>query len=204
MRVSIIGVEEGSETFTLRLSKPSDAVISDGEATVTIKNTDALPKEWTARFGRTVASQVVDAIGERDDGGGESRITIAGRTLNLDGESVEEELERDETLSFFDDEGPWINTGEDTEFTAKDALVRTSFQFICGGGTSASTRERRDDGSASRSRPRPCGEEPGRSRSNCGGSRPRVASPTTGSVKPRAVSTRSRATASDCVKAGGC
>ena len=57
--------DEGSETMTLRLSNPSGARIADGEATGTIENSDAIPKAWIARFGRTVADQVLDAVDAR-------------------------------------------------------------------------------------------------------------------------------------------
>ena len=54
--------DEGSETLTFTLSNPVGAALGDGEATGTIRNTDAMPQAWIARFGRTVAEQVVDAV----------------------------------------------------------------------------------------------------------------------------------------------
>ena len=57
--------DEGEETLTLRLSNAAGARIADGEATGTIHDRDPLPKEWLARFGRTVAGQAVDAVGTR-------------------------------------------------------------------------------------------------------------------------------------------
>ena len=39
--------------------------ITDGEATGTISNSDPLPRAWLARFGRTVADQVLDAVAGR-------------------------------------------------------------------------------------------------------------------------------------------
>ena len=57
--------DEGEETLTLSLSNATGARIEDGEATGTIQDHDPLPKEWLARFGRTVAGQVVDAVGTR-------------------------------------------------------------------------------------------------------------------------------------------
>ena len=62
-------VDEGEETFMLRLSAASGAVIADGEATGTIVNSDPLSKAWMARFGRSVATHVLDAVGERLQGG---------------------------------------------------------------------------------------------------------------------------------------
>ena len=57
--------DEGSETLTLRLSSAEGANIADGEATGTITNSDAIPKAWLARFGRTVTGQVLDAVEAR-------------------------------------------------------------------------------------------------------------------------------------------
>ena len=75
--------DEGDETFTLRLSNATGARIGDGEATGTIVNTDPMPRAWLARFGRTVAEQVVDAVGARlaAPRGGGAQARIAGQEL---------------------------------------------------------------------------------------------------------------------------
>ena len=52
---------EGSETMTLTLSGPDGATIADATATGTISNTGPIPQAWIARFGRTVAEQVLEA-----------------------------------------------------------------------------------------------------------------------------------------------
>ena len=52
---------DDGETMTLTLSAPYGAVLADATATGTISNTDAMPQAWIARFGRTVADQVIDA-----------------------------------------------------------------------------------------------------------------------------------------------
>ena len=57
--------DEGEETLTLSLTNAVGARIEDGEATGTIQDQDPLPQAWLARFGRTVAGQVVDAVGTR-------------------------------------------------------------------------------------------------------------------------------------------
>ena len=54
--------DEGSETMTLTLSAPFGATITDSAATGTISNTGAIPQAWIARFGRTVADQVLEAV----------------------------------------------------------------------------------------------------------------------------------------------
>ena len=56
--------DEGEETFTLTLSNPrgGNAWLKDATAIGTIENTGPMPRAWLARFGRTVASQVIDAV----------------------------------------------------------------------------------------------------------------------------------------------
>ena len=77
-------VDEGEETFTLRLSDASGGRIADGVATGTIVNSDPLQKMWLSRFGRTVAGQVVEAVTGRLSGPpGGSRVTLGGRGIDL-------------------------------------------------------------------------------------------------------------------------
>ena len=80
--------DEGSETLKLVLSNPSGAYLADGEATGTIENTDHMPKAWLARFGRTVAEQVLDAVGPRVEGNsnspGPAQLTLGGHRVALD------------------------------------------------------------------------------------------------------------------------
>ena len=75
--------DEGEETMTLRLSNAQGAVIADGEATGTITNSDPIQKMWLARFGRTVGSQVVDAVAER------LGTPLAGAQVTLGGQGVD-------------------------------------------------------------------------------------------------------------------
>ena len=77
--------DEGEETLTLRLSAASGAVLADGTATGTIVNSDKLQQAWLARFGRTVATHVTDAVGDRLRGapGQESHLTVGGYRLPL-------------------------------------------------------------------------------------------------------------------------
>ena len=75
--------DEGEETLTFRLTTPSGAVLADGEATGTIENSDPLQRAWLARFGRTAATHVTDAVGDRLWGtpGQGSHITVGGSRL---------------------------------------------------------------------------------------------------------------------------
>ena len=75
--------DEGEETMQLRLSKASRARIADRVATGTIKNSDRLQRAWLARFGRTAATHVTDAVGDRLRGtpGQDSHLTVGGYRL---------------------------------------------------------------------------------------------------------------------------
>ena len=70
--------DEGAETFTLTLSGASGASITRAAATGTIVNDDPMPGAWLARFGRTVAGQVVDAVGARLAGSPSPHVTVGG------------------------------------------------------------------------------------------------------------------------------
>ena len=77
-------VDEGEETFTLRLSNAAGARIRDGEAVGTIVNDDPLQKMWLSRFGRTVASHVTDAVSDRLAAPiAGAQVTVAGQRVDL-------------------------------------------------------------------------------------------------------------------------
>ena len=57
--------DEGLEDMKLELSDPVRAYLFDGIATGWINNSGAIPQAWLARFGRTVADQVLGAVDER-------------------------------------------------------------------------------------------------------------------------------------------
>ena len=76
-------VDEGEETFTLRLAKVSGAVIGDRVATGTIINSDPLQGMLLSGFGRTVAGQVLDAVtGRLSEAPTGSRVTLGGRSID--------------------------------------------------------------------------------------------------------------------------
>ena len=75
--------DEGEETLTLSLRNAVGARIADAEATGTIENDDRMPAAWLARFGRTVAAQTVDAMGERFASAPGSRVSVGGVSLRL-------------------------------------------------------------------------------------------------------------------------
>ena len=77
--------DEGAETLTLTLSGPTSGRIGDGTATGTITNDDPMPQAWAARFGRTVAEQVLDAVESRMRASRApgAEVSVAGRRMGL-------------------------------------------------------------------------------------------------------------------------
>ena len=64
------------DPLRLTLSEPFGARLTDAEATGTIINTDALPRAWLARFGRTAAGHMLESVRERLHG--EAIVRYAG------------------------------------------------------------------------------------------------------------------------------
>ena len=147
--------DEDEETFTLTLSNASgnNAWLSDATATGTIENTGAMPRAWLARFARTVAEQVIEAVGARLRAAPRSGVeaTLAGEALprrNADGtdaggttdsgteDAAAREAEAQERLTALSD---WLGGRQDGEdgadragygsraVTERDLLTGTSF-----------------------------------------------------------------------------
>lgn len=74
--------DEGREYFKFKLSNARGAFIDRGNARGIILNSDPLPKASMARFGRSVASQIVDTVtGRFDEDGDRSHVTVANRRI---------------------------------------------------------------------------------------------------------------------------
>ena len=123
--------DEGEETFTLRLSNATGARIGDGEATGAIANADPMPQAWLARFGRTLAEQVVDGVQARVEAphGGGAHARIAGQELAAGGgiDAEEAAWRTDEALAHWltgAPEQPGTMTG--SELLAGSAFAVTS------------------------------------------------------------------------------
>ena len=139
--------DEGEETLTFRLSNASGARIADGVATGTIENSDPLPQAWLARFGRTAAGHVVDAIGERVgvDRAGGTLLTLGGQRVGLDGGRAGT-LGDKGFLPDSDAADGWLR-GEDAAsrawtLTGRELLLGSSFRLALGeeGGIADGTR----------------------------------------------------------------
>ena len=148
--------DEDEETFALVLRKASGAVIADGEAVGTIENDDPMPQAWIARFGRTVASQAVDAVTARlEAGGGGSHVTLGGQQLSLDTPQGRAEAKADvdavaralgagpdaadgaEPGAAWDGDG-WMRgegrAASSRSMTGRELLLGSSFHLSAGGG----------------------------------------------------------------------
>ena len=135
--------DEGTETFTLRLSRAKGAAIADGEATGTIVNSDPLQQDWLARFGRAAASDAIAAVTARLETprGAGSHFTLGGHRLSLDGSGGEPGLPPapaggrggTDWLSW---SGEPSGDGSRT-ISGRELLMGTSFRAVLGGGAGA-------------------------------------------------------------------
>ena len=140
------GHDEGEERFTLTLSNPrgGNAWLADATAVGTIENSDAMPKAWLARFGRTVAEQVLDAVEGRFSAQRSAGTEVSFAGVALGGASAEErealeEREAEKRLAALSD---WLKgetdadetgTAQERTLTGRDFLTGSSFALT--GGT---------------------------------------------------------------------
>ena len=132
--------DDDGETVTLTLSNASAPTrITDATATGTIENSDPMPRAWLVRFGRTVGSQVVDALSERFDSSGRSHVTVGGIELRS-GVTPEDEAKGEPeslTLAGWEDEAG--TEGPERTMTLDDLVAGTRFHLSSGapdgGGT---------------------------------------------------------------------
>ena len=116
-------IDDGGETMTVTLSNATNARIGDGTATGTIENADPLQREWIARFGRTVASDVVDGIAERlENPRGASEVRVAGLTV-------------DRAASALGESSDGASNASTEEKTLRDVVLASSFQLQGGRDT---------------------------------------------------------------------
>ena len=129
--------DEGSESLTLTLSNaaPSAVRISDATATGTISNSDPMPKAWMVRFGRTVGSQVVDALGARLAAAGDPHVTMGGMRFGVEAlRSLNEDAALDER------EGNAEQRAALRTMSADELLRSSAFHLSSGGASGNSAR----------------------------------------------------------------
>ena len=149
VRILDDSIDDGGETVRVKISDAelcNDAsktiAISQGEATGTIVNSDPIPTAWLARFGRTVADQVIDAV--------EGRMGAArapGMELTLGGQQIGGEAAAwgEESSPADADAGPgtlaaWLRGAQEDALgfetragTERELLTGSSFSLSAGG-----------------------------------------------------------------------
>ena len=125
--------DEGAETVKFWLTGVRGlraSQITDPYAVGTITNSDPMPKAWITRFGRTVGSQVVDAVTARLEGGTSAHVTVGG--MSLDGTSLAGA-----------DPSRWPEWASESEqrggtrtMTERELLLGSSFHLSSGGDAS--------------------------------------------------------------------
>ncbi len=139
-------VDEGKETFVLRLSNPRGAYLRGihREAKGVIRNEDPMPGVWLARFGRTAAENVVEAVGARIEGdAGAARMVLGGQELGLDGSAGREALLARLAERYRREAGARRERGEDApppvrEVSMSELLLASSFHMASAGDAGAS------------------------------------------------------------------
>ena len=105
--------DEGIETLTLTITSPGGARLGDDSATGTIRNADPVPQAWLARFGRSVAGQVLGAVESRMRASRSAgvEVRIAGQRIGggAPDEAAIAEAETQARLAAFAD---WLHGGE--------------------------------------------------------------------------------------------
>ena len=124
--------DEGTETMTLTLLNPSGARIADATATGSIENSDPMPRAWMVRFGRTVGSQVVDALTARLEGGQGSHLTVAGIPL-MGTTAKEPEAQDDDPFALPEWATSSAREAESHTISLDDLLLRSTFHLRSGG-----------------------------------------------------------------------
>ena len=135
IEVSVLedGIDEGKETLTLRLTNPDGALLENATATGTIENGAATVLAWTTRFGRMVASQVVDAVSARMDVSGDSYLAVGNMRLGGRGSIG---MSNPSSL-------PWISSERNTRHRGEPYALHAQ-QILSGSGFYVSSEETTD------------------------------------------------------------
>ena len=125
-------IDEGEEYFGLKLRNVQGAWVSDAFARGTITNSDSMPKAWTARFGRSVAVHVVDAVEQRlEQAPAESWAQLGGHRLD-GGPAVMEAMQRlAPNRDLWDEPDAVRAPGQD--MTPRQLLLDSAFHLVSNG-----------------------------------------------------------------------
>ena len=138
-------IDEGKETFVLRLSNPRGAYLRGihREAKGVIRNTDPLPQAYLGYFGARAASDAIVAVTARLETprGAGSHLTFAGQRLDFSGGALADTmaglaraLGAEEATPGGD---PWHDPASalGRAMGARELLMGTSFRAVLGQGT---------------------------------------------------------------------
>ena len=147
VRILDDSIDDGGETVKVRISDAelcSDAsktiTISREEATGTIINSDPIPAAWLARFGRTVADQVIGAVEGRMEAARApgAEVSLAGQRVGGSGvqagRAPEEARVHGGGLAAFDAEGRNRRVLRGRGMTGRELLLGSSFSLAAGDG----------------------------------------------------------------------
>ena len=140
VRIIDDAINDDGETVKVKISNArlcNDASktvsIANAEATGTINNSDPMPLAWMVRFGRTVGSQVVDALGQRLDGATASHVTVGG--INLTGApGAAPEAQSDDPFGLPEWAKGTQREESEQSLTANELLLGNAFHLSSGGG----------------------------------------------------------------------
>ena len=138
LRIAVLddAVDEHREVMLVVLSSPVGATIAKGWAGGTIENSDPMPSAWLARFGRTAAEQVLDAVEGRLRGAPAPgvRVTVAGQRLGgkAPDARAREEAEARESLSAWLAGETQAREGRTRTVTPRALLTGSSFALTVG------------------------------------------------------------------------
>ena len=153
VRILDDSIDDGGETVKAKISDAElcdDAsrtiTINRGEATGTIVNDDPIPAAWLARFGRTVADQVIDAV--------EGRMGAArapGAEVNIAGQRVgeagaPEEVEAREAEAGLERLTDWLRGAAGEEETSALTSRTVSGRALLSGSSFALTEGSAESG----------------------------------------------------------
>ena len=139
-------IDEGKETFKLKLSNPKGAYLRNvhRQAKGVIRNDDPLQRMWLARFGRTAAGHVAGAIDGRLSGGAAAGVVLGGQSLT--GGAEREDLESRLAEALLKEREVRLGRGEEAqassvrEVAMSDLLLASSFHMASAGGGDAGSR----------------------------------------------------------------
>ena len=134
--------DEGREVMLVVLSNPVAATIAKAWAGGVIENDDLMPQAWLARFGRTVAEQVLDAVETRIRSAPPAgvRMTVAGQAIGAAGAPDAEALEEAEAKARLDGLSAWLAGETETREQRAGARSVTPRELLAGSSFALTTQ----------------------------------------------------------------